>query len=242
MELRRVVIVGGGKIGSTVAAYLLEDQKKPQGVVKRLVRLLGRERKRSVKLVERDYARCKQLSQDLPRALVINADISDEGVFEEEHFADSDLVIVATGDQELNIVTAVYAKTLGIKRSISLVNKTNYIRVASQLGVDVPVSVKNSMVNSILKQVRRGNIRSVHSIPEGDLEVMEISVDGSSEADGKRIEEIKLPQGALVVSVLRDEETFVPDGSFQVRGGDHVIVIARLESIERIQALFMAAE
>ena len=241
MELRRVVIVGGGKIGSMVASYLLEDQKKESGVVRRLVSMLARERKRSVKVVERDYARCKELSQEIPGALVINADISDEGVFEEEHFANSDLVIAATGNQELNIVTAVYAKTLGIKRTVSLVTKTNYIRVASQLGVDVPVSVKNSMVNSILKLVRRGNVRSVHSIPEGDLEVLEISVDPGSEADGKSIGDMKLPQGALIVSVLRNEETFVPDGTYLVRGGDHVIVIARLESIERIQTLFTAA-
>ena len=242
MELRRVVIVGGGKIGTMVAAYLLEDRKREQGVVRRLVKLLARERSRSVKVVERDYARCKELSQELPGALVINADISDEGVFEEEHFANSDLVIAATGNQELNIVTAVYAKTLGIKRSVSLVTKTNYVRVASQLGVDVPVSVKNSMVNSILKLVRRDNVRSVHSIVEGDLEVMEISVDTGSEADGKSIEEMRLPQGALIVSVLRNDETFVPDGTYLIRGGDHVIVIARLESIERIQAIFTAAE
>lgn len=240
-ELRRIVIVGGGKVGQRIATYLLEGQKRDSSLIRRLVGAFSEERRRSVKIVDRDYARCKELSQALPGALVIHGDISDEGVFEEEHFANSDLVIAVTGNQELNIVSAVYAKSRGIKRSVALVNKTNYTRVASQLGIDVPVSLKNSMVNSILKLVRRGNVKSIHSIPEGDLEVLEISVDDHSAAVGRQIREIKLPPSSLVVSVLRENETFVPDGSYRLQARDHIIVIARLEFIEQIQGLFTAA-
>ena len=240
-DLRRIVIVGGGKIGQMVASYLLEGQKRESSIVKRLMGALREDRRRSVKIVDRDYARCKELSQTLKGALVIHADISDEGVFEEEHFANSDLVIAVTANQELNIVSAVYAKTRGIKRALALVNKTNYTRIASQLGIDVPVSLKNSMVNSILKLVRRGNVKSIHSIPEGELEVLEVSIDDASPAVGRLIQDIKLPQSSLVVSVLREEETFIPDGSYRLQAHDHVIVIARLEHIEQIQGIFTAA-
>lgn len=240
-DLRRIVIVGGGKIGQMVASYLLEGKKRDMSIVRRLVGAFSEERRRSVKIVDRDYARCKELSQLLPGALVIHADISDEGVFEEEHFANSDLVIAVTGNQELNIVSAIYAKQRGIKRSVALVNKTSYTRIASQLGIDVPVSQKNSMVNSIMKLVRRGNVKSVHSIPEGDLEVLEISVDERSSVVGKQIREIRMPQSALVVSVLREDETFIPDGSYRLQARDHIIVIARLEFIEQIQGLFTGA-
>jgi trk system potassium uptake protein len=240
-ELRRIVIVGGGKIGQRVASYLLEGQRRENSIVRRLAGAFSQDRRRSVKIVDRDYARCKQLSQALPRALVIHGDISDEGVFEEEHFANSDLVIAVTGNQELNIVSAIYAKNRGIRRAIALVNKTNYTRIASQLGIDVPVSLKNGMVNSILKLVRRGNVKSIHSIPEGDLEVLEIAVDERSSAVGKEIREVRLPASSLVVSVLREHETFVPDGSYRLQAADHIIVIAKLEYIEQIQATFTAA-
>ncbi|MBU8913051.1 MAG: Trk system potassium transporter TrkA [Spirochaetales bacterium] len=240
MDLRRVVIVGGGKIGAMIADHLLDGQKKSEGVIRRLMKVFSESRRRSVKIIDRDYARCKELSEQLPGALVINADVSDEGVFEEEHFANTDLIISVTANQELNLVTAVYAKTLGIKRSIALVGKTTYTRIASQLGIDVPVSLKNSVANTILKLVRKGNVRSIHSISEGSLEVMEISVDGHSVAAGKRISEVRLPQGALVVSVLRDDQNIIPDGEYVLQGGDHIIIIARIEFIERIQALFTA--
>lgn len=241
MDLRRVVIVGGGKIGAMIASHLLDDRRKTNGVIRRLMHAFTEERRRSVKLIDRDYARCKELSQQLPGALVINADVSDEGVFEEEHFTNSDLIVSVTGNQELNLVTAVYAKTLGIKRSIALVGKTNYTRIASQLGIDVPVSLKNSVVNTILKLIRKGSVRSVHSISEGSLEVMEISVDADSLAAGKRIREVRLPQGALVVSVLRADRTIIPDGEYMLQGNDHIIIIARTEFIERIQAMFTSA-
>ena len=240
-DLRRIVIVGGGKVGQRVASYLLEGQRRDNTIVRRLVGAFSEERRRSVKIVDRDYNRCKELSQALPGALVIHGDISDEGVFEEEHFGNSDLVIAVTGNQELNIVSAVYGKNRGIKRSVALVNKTNYTRIAAQLGIDVPVSLKNSMVNSILKLVRRGNVKSMHSIPEGDLEVLEISVDDESDAVGRQIKDLRLPQSSLVVSVLRADETFVPDGAYRLQARDHIIVIARLEHIEQIQALFTSS-
>ena len=110
VDLRKVVIVGGGKIGANIAAYLMDNKQKNGSVIRRLMRVFTDDRRRSVKLVDRDYNRCKELSQQLPGALVIHADISDEGVFEEEHFANSDLVIAVTGNQELNLVTAIYAK------------------------------------------------------------------------------------------------------------------------------------
>lgn len=241
MDLRRVVIVGGGKIGAMIAEHLLAGRRRSDGVFRRLMKAFGDERRRSVKIIDRDYARCKHLSEQIPRALVINADVSDEAVFEEEHFANSDVIISVTGDQELNLISGVYAKTLGIKRSVALVGKTNYTRIASQLGIDVPVSLKNSVVNTILKQVRRGTVRSVHSISDVALEVMEISVDPRSVAAGKRIRDVRFPHGVLVVSVLREEETVVPDGEYVLQGGDHIIVIAGTEFIERIQQLFTPA-
>ena len=237
IEIRKVVIVGGGKIGRTVARHLLQGRRQHR-VIGNLFGALREEKRRSVKIVDRNYERCKQLSEELPEAMVIHADISDEGVFEEEHFANSDLVIAVTGSQELNLISAIYAKSIGVRRSMALVNKTNYTRIATQLGIDVPVSLKNSMVNSILKIVRRGNVKSVHSIPEGELEVLEISLDPTTQVAGKRIQDIKIPQGALIVSVLRDDQTHIPRGSYVLRGGDHIIILARLSHIEEIQTMF----
>ena len=239
--LRKVIIVGGGNIGTLVAQSLL-GEKKEHGLVRKLLSSFNPSYgKRSVKIVERDYQRCKELADEFHEGLVINADISDEGIFEEEHFINSDLVIATTDNQELNIVTAIYAKSFGIKRSVALVNKGNYSNIATHLGIDVAVSLKNSMVNTILKYIRRGNVRSVHSISDGQMEVLELNVETKSPSAGKRISDLPLPKDCLIVSISRGSETIIPEGRNICMEGDHIIVIAKKSKTDKIEAMFTAA-
>ena len=236
-ELRRIVIIGGGKIASLILEHFFGSQRRKRSVVRRVMGGLAGG-KPSIKVVERDAAKSKEVSQRFPDALVINADISDEGVFEEEHFANSDLVISATDNQELNIVSAVYGKNLGIGRAVVLVNKLNYAKIAANVGIDVTVSIKNAVVNSILKIVRRGKVRSLHSISDGRVEILELTVDERSQGDGKRIEDIKLPAASLIVSVARGEQHIIPHGGYVLQNDDNIIIITKKEFVDRVQRIF----
>ncbi len=164
--------------------------------------------------------------------------MSDEGVLEENRLADCDLIITATGHQELNLITAVYAKGLGVKRAVALVNKDSYSRIASHLGIDVPVNPKDSLANMILRVIRRGNIRSVRSLSGGKVELIELSVDERSPVSGTLVRDIRLPADSLLVFVTRKGESIVPTGDLEIRGGDHVVVLAKRESVARIGELF----
>jgi trk system potassium uptake protein TrkA len=236
-DLSKVILVGGGRIGRQVAAHLLKAV--PTGSVFRRIsrRLTGREG-RQVKIVERDYQKCKELMEEFPRALVIHADISDDGVFEEQHFANADLVIAATDNQELNIVTALYAKRQGVKRSVVLVNRTSYAPVAAQLGIDVPVSRKNAIVTTILRFIRSGAVRSVHAISDGRIEAIELTVARDSRAVGRAIRDLPLPGDTLIVALERDGMSLVPGGQSVIRGNDHLIIVAKKEHGDRIQETF----
>lgn len=239
--LRRIVIVGGGKIGTQVVDHLFTGGRKGANILRRLLDSSAKGPKREIKVIERDYAKCKVLSERFPEALVINADISDEGVFEEEHLANADLIIVATENQELNMISAIYAKTFGIQRTVVLVSKANYVNIATNLGIDVAVSLKNAVVSGVLKFIRRGNIQSVHSISDGKVEVLELTVEAASRADGQRLDSLRLPPSTLIVSVNRGEENTVPSGHYVFEAGDNAIVIANKESINRVQETFTTA-
>ena len=142
---------------------------------------------------------------------------------------------------ELNILVAIYAKTFGIKRSIALVNKFNYLTVASRLGADVIISPKYSVVNTILKVIRRGKVKSVHSIFGGLAEVIESTLDGSRGFVGKAVREIRMPDmpdNSLVVAVTRDGAQVVPRGDFILRDGDKLTMVAKTESIARMEEMF----
>ncbi len=238
MKPNKIVLIGGSRIGWYVAEHFLHPQKKAFPIFAKLLHRFGRVTKRKINIIDSDYENCQMLADHFPEALVINADISDERFSEEGHLSDADLVIATTDNQELNIINAVYAKTLGAKRSIVLVNKSSYVNIASNLGIDVAISPVDSMVDSILKYIRNSNIRSVHSISGGKVEVTELSVTASNRMVGKKIKEIKLPRDSLILSVSRENADIIPDGDLSLQGGDHLIVITRKESVPKLEQLF----
>jgi trk system potassium uptake protein TrkA len=241
ISINKILIVGGGRIGSYIADYLVQKQQSDLSPLNKLTHSLLQKWKKNVVIIDNDLSKCNVLAERFPDVLIINEDISNEGVYEAGQFYDYDLMVTTTDNQELNIVTAVYAKTLGIKRTIAVVNKNSYINIASNLGIDVTVSQKSSMVNSILKLIRRGNIRNIYSFLDGMVEVMELSVE-NSKISGIKIKEIKLPAQTLIVSLTRGNQNILPDGNCIIKNGDYIIVIARKESISKIENIFTSKQ
>ncbi len=238
IEMNKIVLIGGDRVSIYVAEHFLENKKKDLSIFGRLLRYLKPMKKRKISIIDSDYNNCKLLSDRFPEAMIFNSDISDEGFSEEEELAGADLVIAITGNQEFNIVNAVYAKSVGAGRTMVLVNKSNYVHIASNLGIDVAVSQIESMVNSILKYIRKSNIRSVYSISGGKVEVLELAVEKASRTIGKKIKELKLPRQTLIISVTRGDNHIIPDGELTLKNGDYIIVIARKESVARIEEIF----
>lgn len=217
-KLKRIVLVGGGLIGKHVAGMLIEDGK-------------------DVRIIEKDYERCKELSALYPEATVINGNISDRDVFEEENIAYTDAIITTTQSEELNILAGVYAKGKGVKRAVALIDKLNYISLASNLGIDSCISAKMSSVDAILKFIRKGNIKNVYTIFEGQAEAIEFIVTKNKKIIGKKLMELKLPEGCLIITIKRNRKTIIPDGSFVIDEGDSIIAFVAHNVISELEAL-----
>lgn len=217
-KLKRIVLVGGGLIGKHVAGMLIEDGK-------------------DVRIIEKEYERCKELSALFPEATVINGNISDRDVFEEENIAYTDAIITTTQSEELNILAGVYAKSKGVKRAVALIDKLNYITLATNLGIDSCISAKMSSVDAILKFIRKGNIKNVYTVFEGQAEAIEFIVTHNKEIIGKRLMDLKLPEGCLIITVQRNRKTIIPDGSFVIEEGDSIIAFVAYEGISRLEEL-----
>lgn len=220
-KLKRIVIVGGGLIGKHVASMLIEDGK-------------------DLRIIEKDYDKCKELSSLFPEATIINGNISDNDVFEEENIAYTDAIITTTQSEELNILAGVYAKSKGVKRAVALIDKLNYISLATNLGIDSCISAKMSSVDAILKYIRKGNIKNVYTVFEGQAEVIEFVVTSGLEIIGKKVMDLKLPTGCLIIAVQRGKKTIIPTGSFEIESGDSVITFASHEEIKKVEAVFSA--
>lgn len=233
-KIDKILIVGGGTVGAHLLEYLFNEEALFPGFLGALKKFLKRGKK-NIHVIDKDYDRCKFLAERFPSALVTCQDIMDEGVLDESEASKADLIITATGNHELNIITGSYAKTIGIPKAIALVIKNNYRHLAHNLNLDVTISRNNTVVNSILKVLRKGNIKNVYGISGGKLEVIEFSLSGRSQIVGKRLKDLKLPEKSLVLFVTRDSDTIIPYGALKIEENDHIAFITERESIKKLE-------
>jgi len=240
-ELRRIAIAGGGRIGRYVAEYLLgiADDRATFTTADTWAKLAGRFRRkvsnRSVRFIERDYAISLDLVETYPNAFVSNFDITDEKISEQGELEGYDLLVCATGNPELNLISALHAKNHGVDRTIALVRKASYVTMAREMDVDVTISVTDTMVESILRILRKGNIRSIHSITGSGFEVIEISIDNQSPLLNKTIKDIKLPKNSLILMVIRNKEFLIPVGDMKILEGDRAMLITLAELVKKLE-------
>ncbi len=240
---KNILMVGGGR----VPTYLLRGLSRglqelhpsqDQGLFSRLKGILRpqvQKTSRSITLIEADRERSEELSRMYPGIMVKHADVAEDPVLEEDDLTRYDLLITATDNQELNLVTALYGKSLGTPRTIALVRKNSYLTIASHLTIDATISLNNTIVNSILKLVRKGNIRSVHSLAEGKIEFVEITCQKGDKFDSRAIKDLKLPKDTLILFITRDKQNLLPSGNLVILAGDNLVIITTGESMKKLE-------
>ena len=238
-EINKILLVGGGDVGMNIAEVILESHEVVPNILGRLKNILLNKKRKKLHIIDKDYDRTKMLSERFPQALVTCQDIMEEGVLEDAEILKNDLIISTTGNHELNIISGSYAKSLGIKKAISLVMKDSYRHMAHNLNLDVTISRNTTVVNSILKILRRGNIKNVYAISGGKLEVLEFSVSDNSTLIGKQLVDIKLPKNTLIILISRGEDNIIPYGSLVVEANDHIAIITERESIKKLEGLLV---
>ncbi|RDD62093.1 Trk system potassium transporter TrkA [Ferruginivarius sediminum] len=220
-EARRIVIVGGGNIGLNLARRV--EMNNPHV---------------SLKLIERDKARAELVAQTLERTVVIHGDALDTDILEEANVKAAEGVVAVSNDDEVNILASLLAKRYGCRRAVTLVNKQSYGPLIGSLGIDTVVSPRAITVSTILQYVRRGRIRSVHSLSEGFGELIEADALETSSLVGVPLRDARLPDGVLIGAIVRGGRVVIPRGETVVRAGDRVVMFATTASVKKVERLF----
>ncbi|MSQ55866.1 MAG: Trk system potassium transporter TrkA [Betaproteobacteria bacterium] len=220
--VRRIMVAGGGNIGLRLARAL--------------------ERDHTVKVIEYDKRRCELLSSSLDRALVLQGDVTDEGLLESENIEDMDMFISVTNDDENNIMSALLAKRMGARRVLALINRRSYVDLLQSGQIDIALSPAQATIGTLLAHVRRGHVAQVHSLRRGAAEALEAVVHGdrdSCRCVGRRIDEIDLPKGATIAAIVRGDEVIMVHHDTVVQSEDHVIVfVTDKKMLPRVEKLF----
>ena len=221
MKAKRIAIVGA----SQVADFLLRAIPKYQH--------------RDIALIDKDKDVCEHMATVYPDVLVLNADITSEGVFEEEGLGNYDLILCLTSDDELNIITASYAKHYGIKNSLALVSSNpNYVRMADHLDIDSIISTQDVTVDSLMRYLHGQNVSSMHSLFDGQIEAFEFTIAEDNPIVGTALKDIDMRGKGIIAGVTKpDGRTVIPGGLYVVQGGDAVITVIERKSTDFIQKL-----
>ncbi len=218
---RRIVIIGGGNIGQSLSGDIAENFA---GV--------------STRLIESNREQAQKVAQSSARTVVLHGSGLDPEILEEANVAQAETVIAVTNDDEVNILSSLLAKRYGAERVVTLVNTATYGPLMGPLGIDVVVSPRAITVSTILQQVRRGRIRSVHSIGEDFGEIIEAEALETSPLVGTPLKNAKLPRGLIVAALVRDDGVVMARGDTVVSSGDRVVLFAAKEVVKRVEKMF----
>ncbi|MCI6808620.1 MAG: Trk system potassium transporter TrkA [Spirochaetia bacterium] len=232
--LRKVVLIGAGRIGSIVAEKLMPSRSKA------LSRFLGSKRSQDFVIIDNDDQLTKNCAERFPEARVMCADASDENFLREEGITSFDLAICTTHNHELNMVLAAYLESLGVGQSISLVSSADFVTIADKLGVDVAIPLRDAVVDSIMSHLRGKSVKEIHTVTNGQLEVVECELTNGSKFSGKSLKEIANPGSFLVLMVKKPglEEYKIVDGNTILQAGDRVVLITDSEKTKKILSNF----
>jgi len=222
--VKRVVIAGGGNIGLRLAQKLEEDNHQ-------------------VKVIERSTTRAREIAEKLRNTIVLNGDAADEELLVEENIDSADVFCALTNSEEANILSALLAKRLGARRVMALITRPAYAELMQTGPIDVAISPQTVTIGSLLAYVRRGDVVMVHSLRGGTAEAMETIAHGTrgGKVIGRAVEDIDLPEGARIITLVRGEQVIMAHHDTVVETGDHVILfLADKRHVEQVERLFQS--
>ena len=220
---RRIIILGCGNVGLCLA----------QMVEKSLPNI-------DVRLIESSQERAQLISKQLSRSIVINGDSLEGEILEEAGVSTTETVIAVTQDDKVNTLASLLAKRLGAKRAQALINNPSSNSLVTSLGVDSVINPREITVSSILQHVRRGYIRSVHTLKEGLGEIIEAEVHENSGLIGSSLLDIEVPGQIMVAAILRKAEAIIPSQTTTIQLEDRIIMVVAKQTIKEVEKMFSA--
>jgi len=226
----RTLIIGGGMIGSRVAELLQNTFP--------------------VRLIEMNEHRAEELSHQLNKTEVLHGDGSDADILVKAGLLNMDVIITTTGDNETNIMTNVLAKHLirnqperdksRQDKTISLVQREEYLVLAASMGSDVVLNKKVIAGNEILKYIRRGQLLSVANLYGFEAEVVELVAEEGAPITAKPLYQIARMKGSIVIGgICRDGKWQIAVGTTHVQAGDRIIGVCTSPRLPDLQRLIL---
>ena len=211
-KVRNVIICGGSRIALYLAKTLYD-----MGI--------------TVKIIEIDKEKCKELSEKLPEAIIVNGDSSDQNVLYEEGLEECDAFITLTGIDEENIIYSMFASNIKNCKRITKINHIDLDGIVELAGIDTVITPHKIATNHITQYVMamqnslKSNCSAVYTFDNCDFEMLEFNVSNDFKGLNTKLRELKLKKGVLIIAILRDKQVLFPAGTDEILNNDIIVVI-----------------
>jgi trk/ktr system potassium uptake protein len=214
------VIVGGGKVGYYLAKSLVYE---------------GHE----VLVLEKDNSRAKIINEELG-AVTVRGNGCELPALEEAGVARADVLVAATGDDEINLIACQIAKArFKVPRTIARINNPKNELIFKKLGVDATVSTTDAILNQIQQQLPAESLVHLLSVRGVGIEIIELKVPGDSPALKKPLRALQLPEDTVIALLMRKGESRVPSSNTALEADDELVVLTSLRSEPRVRQILV---
>ena len=226
-----ITIAGGGHVGEILASSLEKEHR--------------------VKLIEPDTIRCSQLAELLQKTIVLQGSAADANLLYAENVDATDVFCATTNNDEINVMSCLLAKRMGVKKTVALINKPDYAAMFPRgEGIDVVFSPHETTISMVLSYIRRGDVVRAHAVHSGNAEAIELVAHGeraTSAVIGRLVATLELPKGVTLCALIRDEAVHYSfdgeDGGdsspLVLEAGDHLVFfVADKDQVHDLEKMF----
>ena len=218
VDIKNMMILGGSRIGVQIAQAMQEDV--------------------NIKLIDYNADKAYRLAEQLEKTLIINEDGRNTEAMMEEGLSNMDAFVAVTGRSETNILTAMLAKRMGVKKVIAEVENLNYINLADSVGVDTIINKKMVSASNIFRFTMSTDVLAIKCLTGSDAEVLEFIVKPNSPATKAAIKDLDLPSDVTIGGIVRGDKVFIASGKTEIAAYDRVVVFAMPSAIAKVGEFF----
>ena len=218
VEVKSLMILGGSRSGVRVALELQDEM--------------------NIKMIEYNGEKAYRLAEELDKTLIIHEDGRNLDAMLEEGLGATDAFLAVTGRSETNILAAMQAKRMGVKKAIAEVENLNYIRLAESVGIDTIINKKRVTASNIFRFTMSTDVQAIRCLSGSEAEVLEFIVKPNSPATKCMIKDMRLPQDVIIGGIVRGDKAFIAEGDTRINAYDRVVVFSMPESIATVGEFF----
>jgi trk system potassium uptake protein TrkA len=215
-----IMINGSGKVARSVA---MELEKRGSF---------------NIKLIVDEEEKAALLSELLTRSLVVHGEATDLDILAAEGIIDMDFFLALTGNDETNVVSSLLANHLKVNKTITLIEKTDYLPITKTIGLQRCVNSSLSTTNGIMRFARHSNVKATSSLKGIDIDAISYRVSAANKYIGKPLRDIRFPRGSIVGVIVRNGQIFVPTGEHHLDPGDEIVVFHKKSAFGEVEKMF----